>query len=192
MQSDDLIVHGVDPIEVIRKYYDPESEAYRILVEHSEKVAQKALHIVDAHPEWRVNRRFVYESAMLHDIGINACHAPAIDCHGSAPYILHGYIGAERLRSMGLHRHALVCERHTGTGITLEMILANGWELPHREMIPVSLEEQIVCFADKFFSKSGQMKEKSLDKIRKGLASYGQDDVLRFDAWCTLFLNEND
>lgn len=182
--------HSIDPIEIIEKFYDPTSEAYRILVKHSRKVAEKALEIVDAHPDWDVDRRFVYESAMLHDIGINACHAPAIDCHGEAPYIRHGYLGAERLRALGLHDHALVCERHTGMGLTLEMIIANGWDLPHREMCPVSIEEQIVCFADKFFSKSGEMKEKSLEKICKGLAKYGKDDVAKFDAWCTIFLTE--
>lgn len=192
MRSNEQGLHRIEPIEIITKYYDPKTEVYRILVEHSEKVARKALEIVDAHPHWRVDRRFVYEAAMLHDIGINACDAPAIGCYGDAPYILHGHIGAERLRTLGLHKHALVCERHTGTGITLEKILVNGWELPHREMCPVSLEEQIVCFADKFFSKSGKMTEKSIEKIRKGLAGYGQDDVLRFDAWCAVFLDVDD
>lgn len=177
----------IDPLEIIRRYYTPGTRGYDILVRHSEKVAAKALEIVDAHPHWRIDRRFVYESAMLHDIGINACDAPGIECFGEAPYILHGHIGAERLREIGLDRHALVCERHTGTGLSLEMIIANGWALPHREMMPVSLEEQIVCFADKFFSKSGEMKEKSLAKIRRGLEAYGQDEVLRFDAWCDLF-----
>ncbi len=178
----------IDPLEIIAHYYESGSEAYNILVTHSEKVAHKAVAILDAHPEWEIDRRFVYEAAMLHDIGINACNAPGIGCHGDAPYILHGYIGAERLRAIGLMRHALVCERHTGTGLTLEMILSNGWAHPHREMVPVSLEEQIVCFADKFFSKSGKMTEKSLEKIRTGLAMYGKDEVLRFDAWCQLFL----
>ena len=37
----------VDPLELIRKYYDPESEAYRILTIHSERVTAKALDIVD-------------------------------------------------------------------------------------------------------------------------------------------------
>ncbi len=40
----------VDPLELILKYYDPASEAYRILTIHSERVTAKALDIVDRHP----------------------------------------------------------------------------------------------------------------------------------------------
>jgi len=43
--------------------------------------------------------------------------------------------------SEGYPKHGLVCERHTGTGITLEMIIKNNLPLPHRDMVPVSMEE---------------------------------------------------
>ncbi len=55
-------------------------------------------------------------------------------------------------------------------------------------MLPVSLEEQLICFADKFYSKTKLEREKPIEKIRQGLAAYGQEDVKRFDAWCELFL----
>ena len=52
-----------------------------------------------------------------------------------------------------LRRLRLVSERHTGAGITLENIVANNLPLPKREMVPVTIEEIIICFADKFHSK---------------------------------------
>ena len=88
---------------------------------------------------------------MLHDIGIGQCDAPGIHCHGTHLYIEHGYLGAELLRAEGLPRHALVCERHTGMGLSREMIEERGWPLPCRDMRPVTLEEKLVCYADKFF-----------------------------------------
>ncbi len=66
------------------------------------------------------------------------------------------------MRGEGYPRHALVCERHTGAGLSLEGIIAQDLPVPHREMVPVSLEEQVICFADKFYSKTHLEKEKSV------------------------------
>lgn len=180
----------MEPLEIIQKYYAVESDAYRILVSHSRSVADKALTIAKAHPEMNLDLTFIEEAAMLHDIGIFMCKAPDIDCHGSSEYICHGYLGAGLMRKEGYPRHALVCERHTGTGLSLEMILERNLPVPHRDMRPVSMEEQLICFADKFFSKTKLGKEKEPDKIRKSLSKYGEETLTRFDEWCKLFLGE--
>jgi len=175
--------------DIIRKYYQPTSEAYKILTQHSRCVADKALAIVDAHPEMALDRQFIEEASMLHDIGVFLCDAPEIDCHGAHPYVCHGYLGAELLRREdGLERHARVCERHTGAGISLEDILKRNLPLPHKDLMPETLEEQVICFADKFFSKTNLLKEKSLDKVRKSLGKWGDNDVARFNRWCDMFL----
>lgn len=176
------------PLDIIASYYKADTEAYRILVKHSRSVADKALVIAKNHPELKLDLAFVEEAAMLHDIGIFLCDAPEIDCHGAYPYICHGYLGADLMRKEGYPRHALVCERHTGTGLSLEMILKRNLPISHRDMRPVSLEEQLICFADKFFSKTKLDKEKPLKKVREGLEKYGEEGVLRFDHWCKLFL----
>ena len=180
----------MDPIKIIEKYYPVESDAYRILVDHSRSVADKALAIARMHPEMHLDIPFIEEAAMLHDIGIFRCNAPSIDCHGEADYICHGYLGAELMRAEGYPQHALVCERHTGTGLSMEMIELMKWPIPHRDMLPISLEEQLICFADKFYSKTKLGKEKSIDKIRISLSRYGSDTAARFAAWCKLFLGE--
>lgn len=180
----------MNPLDIIDKYYPAGSEAHRILVVHSRSVADKALEIARMHPEMNLDLPFIEEAAMLHDIGIFRCNAPGIDCHGEAPYICHGYLGAELMRAEGYPRHARVCERHTGTGITLEMIEREHLPLPYRDFVPETLEEKLICFADKFYSKTKLDKEKSVGKIREGLAKYGNDSVERFDNWCKLFLGE--
>lgn len=180
----------MNPIDIISKYYPADSEAYHILVTHSRNVADKAVSLACLHPEMKLDIPFIEEAAMLHDIGIFLCNAPDIDCHGAAEYICHGYLGADLMRKEGFPRHALVCERHTGTGITLMMIEERNLPLPHREMLPISLEEQLICFADKFYSKTKLDKEKPVDKIKQSLAKYGEDTVIRFDNWCKLFLGE--
>jgi len=180
----------MDPLELIHLYYPPESESGRILEAHSRMVADKALSIARAHPEMTLDRAFIEEAAMWHDIGIFLCHAPEIGCYGTAEYICHGYLGAELLRKEGFPRHALVCERHTGTGISTAMIDQQHLPLPRRDMQPQSMEEQLICFADKFFSKTKLNREKPVDKIKQRLRPYGEECILRFDHWRKLFLGE--
>lgn len=126
---------------------------------------------------------------MLHDIGIFKTNAPNLYCFGEYPYICHGYLGSELLSAEGYPDHGLVCERHTGVGITSEEIIIQKLPLPVRDFVPVSVDEQIICFADKFFSKSGDhLHEKSVDEARKSIKRFGDKNVARFDEWCELFL----
>lgn len=178
----------MNPLALIDKYYPEENELKHILLVHSRSVADKALAMAGKHPELDLDVQFVEEAAMLHDIGIFMTDAEGIQCFGKYPYICHGYLGAELLRKEGYPRHALVCERHTGAGITLRNIEEQQLPIPHREMLPVSLEEQLICFSDKFFSKTKLDKEKSIEKARKSVARFGEDGGLRFDHWCELFL----
>ena len=178
----------MDPQTIIKKYYTPGTKLYDILVDHSQLVTEKALAIANAHPEFNADKQFIAEAAMLHDIGIYLTDAPDIECHGARPYICHGTLGSELLKKEGLPRHALVCERHTGAGLSLDEIIAQNLPIPHRDMLPISIEEQIICFSDKFYSKSDPLKEKSLDKIRKSMVKYGEASVHRFESWCKLFL----
>jgi uncharacterized protein len=177
----------VDPLLIIEKYYTKGSELYTVLVNHSEHVKNKALELATNLPELQLDTEFIAEATMLHDIGIYLCDAPRIYCHGSHNYIEHGYLGAEILRSEGLYKHALVCERHTGVGISLEMIVKNKLPLPHRDLLPVSNEEQIICYADKFFSKTKLNETLSLKQIRTNLTKYGETEVARFNVWNRLF-----
>ena len=178
----------MDYTSVISHYYDLDTELYHILYTHSRCVADMALEIVDAHPELNADRNFVEEAAMLHDIGVIRCNAPAIHCFGSEPYIAHGIIGAEMMRTEGFPRHALVCERHTGAGLSLDDIIRQKLPLPHRELTPQSVEEKIICFADKFFSKTRIDRRKTLEQATDSLRKFGEEGVARFLEWSRCFL----
>ena len=55
-------------------------------------------------------------------------------------------------------------------------------------MLPVTLEEKLIAFADKFYSKTNLTREKKLGKIRAEMAFYGKETTARFEEWCELFL----
>lgn len=184
----------VDYIALIDKYYASNPDLRHVLVTHSMQVRDRALHIVDAHPEWveqgLVDRRFVEEASMLHDIGIIFCNAPKIFCTGSHQYVEHGYLGAELLRKEGLPRHADVAERHTGSGITIDQIIREDLPLPVKDYCPRTLEEKIICYSDRFYSKTHLGKELTVSKIRKSLWKYGYDAIMRWEAMAAL-MGEN-
>lgn len=178
----------MDSLRLINKYYANQPELKRIVLIHSQCVAAKALELAKKHPELNMVLNFIRDAALIHDIGVFKTKAEDILCFGSEPYLAHGYLGADIIRNEGYPKHALVCERHTGTGISLEEILSKNLPLPPRDMRPVSLEEQLICFADKFYSKTHLNTEKSVDEARNSLARFGENVVIQFDKWCELFL----
>ncbi|HTZ17738.1 MAG TPA: HD domain-containing protein [Dissulfurispiraceae bacterium] len=179
----------MDVIPLIEKYYEPGSQAYFFMVEHGKAVARKALEIAarlaDLHPDLA----FIEEAAMLHDIGIIKTNLPKIGCLGAHPYISHGYLGRQLLDVVGFPAHALVCERHVGMGLTAADIETNSFPLPMREMVPQSLEEKIICFADKFYSKDRHTLSvaKPIESVREMIWRYGEDKLRLFDEWTVLF-----
>lgn len=174
-------------IKLLARYL--EGEPFRIVSEHSRHVADLALEVADRLAIGGEERVFIEEAALLHDIGVCRVHAPDLGLYGPNPYIMHGVLGRAILESEGYPLHGLVCERHTGVGLTCDDITRQGLPLPHRDMTPRSLPEQIICFADLFYSKNpGRLDQrKSAAQVRKKLLRFGADKVAVFDAWLKRF-----
>lgn len=172
---------------IIDKYYPSDNELRTIYMRHARQVTALALAInserglgLDAHE--------VAGAAMLHDIGIFATSAPGIHCTGAYPYIRHGVIGARLLRAEAMPEEwARVAERHTGTGITMEDIISQNLALPLADYCPETMLEKLICYADKFYSKSGDMEKKTLSRVRNSIARHGGDSLARFDELYSLF-----
>lgn len=179
----------MDLLGLITKYYEPYSQGFYYLVQHSLLVCKKALEIAQRVSHLKPNIRLVIEGAMLHDIGIFQTKAPQLGCNGQHPYIAHGYLGAVLLEREGYPAHALICERHVGMGLTIKDIEKKDFPLPKKDMVPVSLEEKIVCYADKFFTKgSGRLnQELALEEVRAIIRSYGEDKLEFFEGLHRLF-----
>lgn len=172
-------------------YPKGDNDALReLLLVHSRCVAEAALEVCREHPELGADEEVVRTGAMLHDIGIVRCDAPSIHCFGSEPYIKHGPIGAEMLEEyrkgcslsnalnknqdcrpddVFLKKMERICARHTGTG------------LPGLE--PETTEEKIVCYADKFFSKTRPERRKTYYEALRSLEKFGQPGVEIFKGW---------
>jgi len=108
----------------------------------------------------RIDLDLLQIGALLHDIGRSKTHT-----------VKHGYVGAQILREKGMgERLALIIERHVGGGIDREEAAELG--LPPRNYIPVSLEEKIVCYADKLVASKELISfRETLREFRRKLGS---------------------
>ena len=182
----------MDPIVLLENYF-PEPAPRTLVVEHSRLVAAKALQIARQLADPSLDLPFIEEAALLHDIGVCRTDAAGLGCGGRLPYICHGIAGREILEAEGLPRHALVCERHIGVGLSAADIREQRLPLPVRDMLPVSREERLVCLADLFYSKRPDTfrEEKPVARVRRELAKHGGAKVAIFDAWLAEFRLES-
>lgn len=182
------------PLDIINEFYESGTDLYTMLLVHSEKVIRKALEVADRMDRLQPDRQFIKEAAMLHDIGIYRTDAPHLCCYGSEPYLRHGVLGREILEAKGLPRHALVCERHVGVGITADDIRKNSLPLPARNMIPETIEERIIAYADKFYSKDCRtvVETHDVEWIVNGLKKHGEEKAATFREWVREFDGDAD
>lgn len=170
------------------KYYPNGDRARTILLKHSRSVADLALQI-NENKGLNLNPEEVETAAMLHDIGIFMTDAPSIGCYGTNPYICHGVLGANLLRKENVDETvARVAQRHTGAGITPDDI--NKYGLPLNENIsymPETMLEKLICYADKFYSKSGDMQKKDLERVRASMLRRSAETLQRFEQLHKLF-----
>jgi len=109
------------------------------IVRHCEAVAMAAK-IMAEEGERRgraVDKKAVIAGALLHDIGRTRSQT-----------VRHGVEGAEILEKEGVDMKVVeIVRRHVGAGISPEEAKKLG--LPDYDYVPRTLEERIVCFADK-------------------------------------------
>ena len=79
---------------------------------------------------------------------------------------------------------------YDGVGISAADVRQFKLPLPVRDMLPITIEEKIICYADKFYSKNGNGKkaaEKTVGNIVSNLKRYGPDKIKRFQSWVEMF-----
>lgn len=109
------------------------------IVEHSILVSEKAEKLAEKclRRGLNVDLELVRIGGLLHDLGRSV-----------TADVRHGVVGAEILRKAGFDEGlARIVERHVGAGIPRCEAEALG--LPSRDYMPETLEEKIVCYADK-------------------------------------------
>jgi len=178
---------NADIYDFINEVYKNDKSVLDFLIPHSESVAKLA---VDIAKKQNADVDFVERAALMHDIGIIFTDTPKLNCKGKAPYMQHGIYGQKLLEEHGFIREAIIAKTHIGVGITIEHIIKNNLPLPAIDMYPTTLEEEIVSFADKFFSKRPEYltTPKLLAEVEADIKRYGDESYKTFKKWCVKFL----
>jgi len=169
-------------INILEEEYKNE-KVFDFLLIHSKTVAKKAIEITKNVPKLNPNLDLIENGALLHDIGIKLTLEKNLGCNGNFPYVCHGYLGAELLRKKGLDKYATICETHVGLGITKEEIIKRKLPLPLKDFIPKTVEEEIVCLADKFYSKEEKYltTPRPLDEMKVHWKKFGEFQIIQLE-----------
>jgi uncharacterized protein len=131
---------------------------------HSEKVADKALEIANKITKAEVDKNLIEVGSILHDIGRTETHG-----------FNHALKGGKILRQRGFsEKLARICETHILGGLDKED--AKEFDLPEKDYLPITLEEKIICLADKLIAGT---KEVSIEeRFNRWFSKYGKSSIL--------------
>ena len=59
--------------------------------------------------------------------------------------------------------------------------------MPAKNYLPETIEEKLICYADKFYSKSRPAVSLSVQQVYEGLLRFGTDGANRFMEWHRMF-----
>ena len=131
---------------------------------HSEKVADKALEIADKITKTNVDKNLIEIGALLHDVGRTKTHG-----------FRHALIGGKILRERGFSINlARICETHILGGLDKED--AKRFGLPEKDYLPKTLEEKIICLADKHMAGTREVTIK--ERFERWFQKYGRSRIL--------------
>ena len=131
---------------------------------HSEKVAEKALEIGKKIKKVKVDLNLIEIGALLHDIGRTKTHD-----------FNHAQIGGKILRQRGMsEKLAKICETHILGGLDKEDAKKVG--LPEKDFIPTTIEEKIICLADKYIAGTREVTIE--ERFDKWFQKYGRSSIL--------------
>jgi uncharacterized protein len=131
---------------------------------HSEKVADKAIEIAKKIKKVKVDMNLIEIGGLLHDIGRTKTHG-----------FKHALIGGKILRQRGFSdKLARICETHILGGLDKEDAKKVG--LPERDYVPITLEEKIICLADKHMAGTREVSIQA--RFNRWFQKYGKSKIL--------------
>jgi uncharacterized protein len=140
-------------LEILRKNRCSEK-----VIRHCKSVAKLSVNLATACQEkgLNVNLDLVEIGALLHDVGRGKTHT-----------VHHAIVGASIAKEAGLPESVVsIIKRHVGGGITSSEAEELGW--PKDNYMPQTLEEKIVCYADKLIGASERIPiQTTIDQLVK-------------------------
>ena len=159
VKKEDILPDREFALDLLRRLKIPLS-----IRRHSEKVANKAIEIANQIKRAKVDIDLIEIGALLHDIGRTKTHG-----------FKHALIGGKILRQRGFsEKLARICETHILGGLDKEDAKKVG--LPERDYLPITLEEKIICLADKQMAGTREVSIQA--RFNRWFQKYGRSEIL--------------
>jgi uncharacterized protein (TIGR00295 family) len=128
---------------------------------------------------FKIDLALIEAGALLHDIGRSRTHS-----------VDHSLVGAQIIQKLGLPKSLVnIIKRHVGAGITSDEAERLGW--PKDNYIPQTLEEKVVCYADKRIGNDGVVPiETEIERLQKDGFGAAAERVRRLHVEITSLLGE--
>lgn len=121
-----------------------------------------------------VDGDLIKAGALVHDIGLYNCLDD--NFQKVVRYATHGLIGYEILKKEGVEEKVARFSLCHTAGLTKEEIIAQEIPMEAKDYIPITLEEEIVSYADTFHSK-GHPGFNTYEKMEDKYSKYGDNAV---------------
>ncbi|MGV9199662.1 MAG: HDIG domain-containing metalloprotein [Promethearchaeia archaeon] len=149
-------------LKLLRKYH------IKISIRHHSievaNTAQELMAKIKNIEKLKINRDLVIIGALLHDIGRSRTHT-----------LKHAYLGGKIVKSLGYSKKlARICETHVLGG--LDKKDAEKANLPSKNFLPETIEEKLVCLADKM--TMGKNRVTIEERFKYWFSKYGKSELL--------------
>ncbi len=153
------------------------------VVRHVEAVTELACELAQACKErgYPVDLKLVEIGALLHDIGRSKTHT-----------VHHAVAGAQIAKSLGLPEPVIsIIKKHVGGGIAAREAKKLGW--PKGVYVPQTIEEKIVCYADKLVEGSRRIPiEKTVERFEQELPRSAVERIWKLHEEMLTFVGDCD
>ncbi len=171
-----------DQIRALHEKHAPTAEAFAGVHTHCETVWSIAEQLLSSPRLAHVDAGLVRAGCLLHDIGVYRLYGDdgRLD---HANYVRHGLLGHELLAAEGFPEPLCrFCSHHTGVGLTRHDVETQRLPLPPADYLPVTAEERLVMYADKFHTKSRPTRFLTPAGYAAFIGRYGEEKVTAFEA----------
>jgi len=144
-----------DQIEGLHHKYAPNEVAFRLVFEHCQIVAEIAQWCTERIQNTaEINTELLQTACLLHDIGAYAFYDEQGERTNKRLYKQHALLGAKIVSDEGIdQRVADLIETHVLMGLSKQEIIESHIPLPARDYSPITVEGELLCYADRFHSK---------------------------------------
>lgn len=171
---------SVQEIENLHHKYAQNDELFEKVYGHCAIVWEVAKQLIDTH-NIVLDEELVRVGCLLHDIGVYEHFDENSQYRKDISYLEHGIRGKRILEQEGYPEFLQqFAANHTGVGFTKEEVTRDSLPMPPADYMPLTKEQRLVMYADKFHSKTFPSTFNSFEWYKEHVKKFGSTKSAAF------------